>query len=161
MTSSDAVVDPVEPAVTSSDPAGQLGLVHQMARFVVIGVLAAGVDFGSYQLILHFGVWSALARACSFILGTTTAYLLNRRFTFRATGGGATVARFVALYATTFFVTVGVNALALHILSGWKWSVTVSWVISQGTATVINFIMLRLVVFRAPAIAPVSPSVRG
>lgn len=148
--SSDAVVEPVEPAVTSVKPAEQLSLMHQMIRFVGIGVFAAGVDFGSYTLILHFGVWADLARACSFTLGTTTAYLLNRRFTFRAKGGGATVARFVALYGTTFFVTVGVNALFLWLLHGWSLAVTASWVISQGTATVINFVMLRLVVFREP-----------
>ena len=59
------------------------------------------------------------AKAISFILGTTTAYLLNRRFTFTAApGGSGRFAGFVALYATTFAINVGMNALALAVLPG-------------------------------------------
>jgi putative flippase GtrA len=144
VTSSDAVVS--EPAAPA-----QLGLVNQLVRFVGIGVLAAGVDFGVYHLELAFGIWAAVAKGVSFILGTTTAYLLNRRYTFRANGGGATVAKFMLLYGVTFFVNVGVNALALHLLGAWSWRYNVAWVIAQGVATAINFVMLRTVVFRASA----------
>ena len=55
---------------------------------------------------------------------------------------------FVALYATTFAINVGVNALALALLPAMPARYTVAWVIAQGTATAINFVMLRTVVFR-------------
>jgi putative flippase GtrA len=55
----------------------------------------------------------------------------------------------VALYATTFTINVGVNALALALLPTMPLRYTVAWVIAQGTATTINFVMLRTVVFRA------------
>lgn len=136
-------------AVADAEPAraAQLGLANQLIRFVAIGVLAAAVDFGTYHLILGFGVYSAIAKAISFILGTTTAYLLNKRFTFRASGGNAALVKFMLLYGVTFFVNVGMNQLCLHLLASWSWKYNVSWLIAQGTATAINFVMLRLVVF--------------
>ncbi len=137
---------------TSPAPAGPTspGLVGQLTRFVAVGAVAALVDYGVYQLLLQSGLWVHAAKAISFILGTTTAYLLNRRFTFAgATGGHARFAGFVALYATTFTINVGVNALALALLPTMPLRYTIAWVIAQGTATAINFAMLRTVVFRA------------
>jgi putative flippase GtrA len=123
--------------------------VAQLSRFVAIGVLSAGVDFGVYHLLLGLGTWVHLAKAISFILGTTTAYLLNRRFTFAASDGGRSrFAGFVLLYGTTFVINIGMNALMLAVLPDWPLRVSVAWVIAQGTATAINFVMLRTVVFR-------------
>jgi putative flippase GtrA len=127
----------------------QIGLLTQMTRFVLVGGLSALVDYGSYQGLLAMGLWVHAAKALSFILGTTTAYLLNRRWTFNAEGGAAPVAKFVMLYSVTFFVNIGVNALMLQLLGDFRWHVTVAWVIAQGVATVINFVMLRMVVFKA------------
>jgi putative flippase GtrA len=128
----------------------ELGLVAQLSRFVAIGGLSAIVDFGSYHALLQLGVWVHAAKAISFILGTTTAYLLNRRFTFAASEGGRKrFAGFVLLYGTTFALNVGMNALMLFVLPAMPLRVSVAWVIAQGTATVINFVMLRTVVFRA------------
>jgi putative flippase GtrA len=133
------------------------GVVDQAVRFVVFGVLSAGVDFGVYTLILHLGAWADVAKAISFVCGTITAYVLNRRWTFDSAGGAAPATRFALLYSVTFFVNVGVNALGLHVLAGHHWTVPVAWVIAQGTATVINFVMLRMVVFRDSAAVPVVP----
>jgi putative flippase GtrA len=137
------------------------GLIAQLTRFVAVGAVAALVDFGVYQLLLHLGVWVHASKAISFILGTTTAYVLNRRFTFTAAPGGrGRFAGFVALYATTFAINVGVNALALALLPTMPARYTVAWVIAQGTATAINFVMLRTVVFRSTAgrTAPPAPA---
>jgi putative flippase GtrA len=125
-----------------------LALRVQLSRFVLVGALSAAVDFGSYQALLALGTWIHLAKAVSFVLGTTTAYLLNRRWTFRSAGGARRFAGFVALYGTTFFVNVGMNALALGLLPDGRWRVTAAWVIAQGTATAINFVVLRTAIFR-------------
>ena len=129
-------------------PTADLGLVAQLGRFVAIGAFCALVDFGVYQGLLALGTYVHLAKAISFICGTTTAYLLNRRFTFAAAGGTGRFAGFVALYGTTFALNVGVNALALAVLPDMPLRITVAWVLAQGTATVVNFVMLRSVVFR-------------
>jgi putative flippase GtrA len=137
--------------VTATEPQApaQLGLVAQLSRFVAIGVLSAGVDFGTYQLLLSLGTWVHGAKAISFVLGTTTAYLLNRRFTFGASQGGRSrFVGFVLLYGTTFAINIGMNALMLAVLPQGPLRVSLAWVIAQATATAINFVMLRTVVFR-------------
>ena len=129
--------------------AGRPGLLGQLARFVAIGAFCALIDFGIYHALVAVGLWVHAAKAVSFICGTTTAYVLNRRFTFDAAGGRATVAAFMLLYGTTFALNVGTNALMLAVLpAATPFRLTAAWMIAQGTATVVNFVMLRTVVFR-------------
>jgi len=126
----------------------RLPLRTQLLRFVLTGGLSAVVDFGTYQVMLHFGLYIHLAKAISFVLGTTTAYLLNRRWTFQAAGGGKQLASVFGLYALTFVVQIGVNALVLTFVTHSFVDTTVAYVIAQGTATVINFIVQRKYIFR-------------
>lgn len=123
-------------------------LFGQATRFVVVGLLAAVVDLSIYHLGLHLGLWIHLARAISFICGTTTAYALNRRWAFQATGGARQSTHFALLYGTTFFLILGINAMALRMLPAATWTTTLAWLISQGFGTIWNFLMLRAVVFR-------------
>ena len=120
----------------------------QLTRFVLVGGLALVVDYGVYQALLAAGVWLHLAKAASFVAGTATAYLLNRRWTFQASGGRGQFAAFVLLYGTTFVVNVGMNALSLYLLPAGRWAITLAFVIAQGTATTINFAVQRSVIFR-------------
>ena len=89
----------------------QISLLTQMVRFIVVGGFSALVDFGVYNLCLHVFALDAAAhgadisRAISFICGTTTAYLLNRRWTFNADDHSKAWA-FTVLYVITFFVAV-------------------------------------------------------
>jgi len=131
--------------------AERLPLRIQLIRFALTGGLSAVVDFGTYQVMLHFGVYIHLAKAISFVLGTTTAYLLNRRWTFQATGGRKQFVSVFGLYALTFAVQIGVNALVLTGVPENLWGTTVAYVIAQGTATVINFLVQRMVIFRHPS----------
>lgn len=126
----------------------RLGLATQLTRFVLTGGLAAVVDYGSYQAMLAAGMWIHLAKALAFILGTLTAYLINRRWTFRAAGGGVQLASVLALYGITFTVQVGMNAVMLALLAGSPWRITLAFVVAQGTATSINFVVQRTVIFR-------------
>ena len=128
---------------------GRRGLLDQLLRFVAVGLLGAVVDLSVYTLALHVDVQTTVARALSFIAGTTTAYVLNRRWAFQVEGSAKRATGFAILYGTTFFVILGVNALALAVLPESSWRITLAWAISQGFGTAVNFVMLRLVVFRA------------
>ena len=127
----------------------EFGLATQLTRFVLTGGLAALVDYGSYQAMLATGMWIHLAKALAFVLGTLTAYLINRRWTFRSSGGGARFASVMMLYAITFAVQVGCNAAMLALLPDSAWRITLAFVVAQGTATCINFVVQRAVIFRA------------
>lgn len=134
-------------AVTEAQPVRPT-LGTQLTRFVLVGGLSFLVDYGIYQALLAAGVWVHLAKGISFIAGTTTAYLLNRRWTFNASGGQSQFAAFLLLYAATFVVNVGMNALALHVLPARWWEITAAFVVAQATATTINFVVQRTLIFR-------------
>jgi putative flippase GtrA len=125
-----------------------LTLTTQVWRFIVTGGLSAVVDFGLYVALLATGLHVNVAKTISFIAGTTTAYLINRRWTFQAP---PSTARFIAvcvLYGVTYLVQVGINYLFYMTWEDKPWRVPVAFVIAQGTATVINFIVQRAVIFR-------------
>jgi putative flippase GtrA len=138
------------PAVAGGTGTGpRRDLLGQAVRFTVVGALSAVVDLGVYTLALHLGLWVHAARALSFVCGTSTAYALNRRWAFGVEGGRRRAMGFALLYGTTFFVILGVNAVALAVLPDRWWTVTLAWAISQGFGTVCNFVLLRTVVFRS------------
>ncbi|RWA15813.1 hypothetical protein MBRU_09700 [Mycolicibacterium brumae DSM 44177] len=120
----------------------------QVLRFVLTGGFSAVVDFGLYIALMALGMHRDAAKALGFVAGTTTAYLINRRWTFQA---APSKARFVAvwvLYLVTFAVQVGLNHLLAERWDGTSWGIPVAFVIAQGTATVINFVVQRTVIFR-------------
>lgn len=157
-------VEPAAAAAASASPAGpaavpaaapeRLALKAQLVRFVAIGVVAAAVDLGVYQLELAFGVWAPLAKGVSFILGTTTAYVLNVRYTFASSrGGSGKLLGFVALYGATFAANVAVATLVLWLLHAPSVGTPpipalIAWFVAQAVATSINFVVMRTVIFR-------------
>nr|WP_274386819.1 GtrA family protein [Rhodococcus aetherivorans] len=139
---------PVEIPLTDSTADEALDLKTQIVRFVLTGGLSAIVDFGLYVLLLAVGLHVNVAKSLSFVAGTTTAYLINRRWTFRAEPSRARFVAVVILYAVTYAVQVGINYVLYDALPAEWWRVPLAFVVAQGTATVINFVVQRAVIFR-------------
>ncbi|GAA2820101.1 GtrA family protein [Saccharopolyspora taberi] len=147
-----AVAEPAAEQAANTE-VKSLGVVGQLIRFIVIGGGCALIDYGTYMALLAGLGWPAwVSKTISFILGTTASYLINRKFTFSGAGTGNTGAKagaFALLYTVTFFVNVGTNQLLILLLHPQaNWQITGIWVVAQGLGTLINFVMLKLVVFR-------------
>ncbi|WP_207222486.1 GtrA family protein [Herbihabitans rhizosphaerae] len=127
------------------------GFLAQAIRFVLVGGFCAIIDFGVYRLCLALGldagIETDIARTISFIIGTVTAYFLNRKFTFNADGHSKAWG-FAILYVLTYVAAVGMNKWMLAALPEGTWWTNLAWAISQGSATVVNFVVLRTVVYK-------------
>lgn len=140
---------PLELPLDDAEASTDVDLRTQIIRFVITGVGSGILDFGlTYLLQAGFGAAPWLAKACGFILGTTTAYLINRRWTFRAEPSRIRFLAVVALYLVTFGVNVGIYAFFSHLWPEGLVFSLMAYVIAQGTATVINFVVQRVVIFR-------------
>ena len=128
-----------------------LPLRAQLIRFVITGGLSAIVDFGLLVALMHFGLGHTPAKALSFVAGTTTAYLINRRWTFRAAPSKRRFLAVVVLYAVTFALQVGLFSVLYTALEPRLSQLAVQiigFVIAQGVATTVNFVIQRSVIFK-------------
>jgi putative flippase GtrA len=141
---------PVElPLTERSSP---LDLRTQLVRFVLTGGLSAVVDFGLLVALMALGLGHTAAKALSFVAGTTTAYLINRRWTFKAEPSRRRFLAVVVLYAVTFALQVGLFSVLFTTLTDaglGRLAVQVAaFVVAQGVATTVNFVVQRTLIFR-------------
>lgn len=136
-------------SVTDSD---SLPLKTQLVRFIATGGVSAVVDFGLLVALMWTGLGHTAAKSLSFVAGTTTAYLINRRWTFQAAPSKRRFVAVVLLYGLTFALQVGLFAVLYPWVLGVSGSVAaaqvVGFVIAQGVATTVNFIVQRGLIFR-------------
>lgn len=142
-------IAPLELPLNDAELSTNADLKTQIVRFTVTGAGSGVLDFG-LTLFLQYvlGAPFAVAKSLGFILGTTTAYLFNRRWTFQAEPSALRFVAVALLYGVTFLVNVGLYTWLSHL---WPEEVLysfIAYVIAQGTATVINFVVQRLVIFR-------------
>ncbi|MDO4914751.1 GtrA family protein [Corynebacterium sp.] len=147
--------DPATPGAAGVDapaPQGASVLTH-LYKFVIAGGISAVVDYGLTMIIQHaFGQSYPLAKAIGFIFGTITAYIINRRWTFEAEPSTKKFLQTMSLYALMFAVqwglAVSVNHLLLNAGASAFIAGTVGYVIGQGVATAVNFVVQRWVIFK-------------
>ena len=141
--------------IAESGPLAIMATRETLRRYLADDVARAGagsavLDFG-LTMLLQYGLhWDpAYAKALGFVLGTTTAYLINRRWTFRAEPSAARFVAVMLLYLATFAVQVGIYAAFENLwATDNKLMSAVSFAIAQGTATVVNFVVQRAVIFK-------------
>ncbi|WP_235750655.1 GtrA family protein [Nigerium massiliense] len=132
-------------------PTEPLPLRTQLTRFIITGGLSAVVDYGLLVLGMALGLGHSPAKALSWVAGTVTAYAINSRWTFKAEPSTKRLAAVAALYLATFVLQVGTFSLIYDPLdAAWGRAAAqfVGFVIAQGVATTVNFIVQRTVIFK-------------
>lgn len=98
---------------TTNDATGLQGIISQLVRFNLVGVLNTLVDFCVFFLLNQAGVGYLAAQICSYGCGTINSYLFNKYWTFGKTGTTlAEIARFLAVNLSALLLSV----LLLHLL---------------------------------------------
>ncbi|WP_376091420.1 GtrA family protein [Roseomonas sp. CCTCC AB2023176] len=87
-------------------------VLAQFLRFGVVGTLGFVVDTAVLYAMLALGAGPYLGRIPAYLAAATTTWALNRRWTFRQTGGGAgrQWATFVVLNLGGFVLNYGTYA---------------------------------------------------
>lgn len=134
----------------SESAAATSSLRTQLIRFILVGGFAAVIDIGLTE-ILQFGFdvdkfWS---KSAGWLAGTLTAYVINRRWTFRAKGSARLFAMVMGLYLITYTVQLWIYTGLLEWWGETPALAFAAFVIAQGVATAINFVGQRRVIFRA------------
>lgn len=140
------------PEADEALPAPTLPLSTQLFRFVATGGLSAVVDYGLLVAGMALGLGHTLAKSVSWLAGTITAYAINSRWTFRAAPSTRRFLAVAGLYLLTFALQVGTFDLIFPPLQdalGLAAAQLVGFVIAQGLATTVNFIVQRAFIFRS------------
>jgi len=130
-------------------------LKHQLAGYIISGVLATGTDFISYNIITLFTHHLSIVKAFTFLLGTVVAYFYNKIITFEHKGGSVHhVFKFFFLYCISMVLNVAVNQGMLFITNYYNdpsfIKKTTAVIFATFVSMVINFLGQKFWVFRKP-----------
>jgi putative flippase GtrA len=121
---------------------------RQFIRYVLIGLLAFAVEYGSfYFLFVISGLFLLAANALSFCLGLIVAFVLNRIWAFGSHEYSKKAAHQFGFYATLAVINL---LLTLVIVSALKWigvEPTIGKLIAMVITSSWNFLLLKFWVF--------------
>lgn len=155
--------------LTGDAPPLLQGLRGQLARFLVVGLTATGIDFAVYRGLLALGSAIHPAKGLGFVTGALFAYFANRAITFQLGRGWRQdeVLRFVKVYAGALAANVAVNFLVLNLIGRSEVGIGLAFVVATGVSAALNFVGMKLfvfndrVVFNDPVAPPMAPAVES
>jgi putative flippase GtrA len=121
----------------------------QAVRFLAVGASGFAINLVTFAALVHGAdVDYRLAAVCSNALALTSNFLLNRRWTFRATAGAASMQapRFAFVSACGLLVNIAVLYLGVGLLSLPRLP---GEVLASAVATPVNFLGSRQWAFAA------------
>jgi len=132
----------------------------QFIKFLLVGVLNTGIDFGVLNLLMFStgitsGIYYSVFKAISFICGVTNSYIWNKRWTFKK---GKSLekkefSKFFIISLMSFGVNICVASILVNIIgpiggiSPYVWA-NISALAAAGFTTLINFFGYKYLVFK-------------
>lgn len=119
-------------------------LKKELKRFLIAGFSAVGTDLLTYYILLNF-LSHDLAKAISFLLGTTVAFIINKYWTFEKYDKSyKEVVQFTILYT----LTLGANVITNKFILVQMDSILFAFLVATGVSTVLNFLGQKFWVFK-------------
>jgi putative flippase GtrA len=132
----------------------------QFIKFLLVGVLNTGIDFGVLNLLMLStgiisGIYYSVFKAISFICSVTNSYIWNKKWTFKR---GKSLekkefSKFFIISLMAFGVNIGVASILVNIIgpvggiSSYVWA-NISALAATGFTTLINFFGYKYLVFK-------------
>ena len=132
----------------------------QFIKFLLVGVLNTGIDFGVLNLLMFStgitsGIYYSVFKAISFICSVTNSYIWNKRWTFKK---GKSLekkefSKFFIISLMSFGVNICVASILVNIIgpiggiSPYVWA-NISALAAAGFTTLINFFGYKYLVFK-------------
>lgn len=131
----------------------------QLLRFLVVGGFSGVLDLSCTLLCQYkFGWTPWAAKALGFIIGTATAFAINRVWTFDAKVSVKNISSVVALYCVTFVIQELIYSALSYVLPHIKIFSILIYCIAQSIATIVNFTVQKYVIFKSSATSSSSAS---
>jgi putative flippase GtrA len=124
---------------------------REVIVFLIVGSLTVLLDFLTYRALVWYELLEIdFAKGIGFLTGTVFAYFANRLWTFKhnSVAVGA-VWRFIVVYLISLSVNIKLNAIILVWLVDTSTSIQVAFLVATGASTILNFLGMKLFVFRA------------
>ena len=128
---------------------------HQVVRFGVVGALNTGIDFGLLFALKALGLPVEVANICSTGVAFALSFMLNKKYTFKASGTNIVremvLFTVVTLFGLWVLQTIVIN-LSLPLLQGWLGNQSIALLGAKLLATVVslvwNYLLYSRVVFK-------------
>lgn len=139
-----------DPGATPSKQQTWRTWFSQAVRFGAVGVLNTLVDWGLYYALTRWaglGSLPVLAKSLSYGAGIINSYFWNKYWTFQQRDGSLlSIVPFMIVSLIALGVNAGVLHLGLEVLSITEFA---SLILATGVTLLWNFLMSKLVIFRA------------
>ncbi|KGF01255.1 MAG: GtrA family protein [Actinomyces urogenitalis] len=123
-------------------------LVHQFARFLVVGGISFSIDYGIFTLLFTLGVPHLVASMVSFTISLVVNYWLSRRFVFEV-NEEVSIAREFTAYVGLNVIALGLNTGVLYVCSDlMRMSPFIGKIIATAIVLVYNFISRKILLER-------------
>lgn len=138
------------------------GLVHELAKFGVVGLSAAAIDIGGSNLLFAIGLGPLTSKTLSMFVATSAAYLGSRYWTFRHRARTAPVREYFLFWVMNGIglliqlLCIGFTVYTLRLDSTLAFNISGN-VVGLILATVFRFWSYKRWVFLPPDEPPVDP----
>jgi len=120
----------------------------QLRKFIVIGVLAASVEFGSLVFLVRLlNTNLYIANSLSFLLGLITSFGLNRFWTFKGNKFQITITGQLGLYFLLALVNLFLTNIFLLLFIKFGFGYKISKLIAMSLTSTWNFIFYKQAIF--------------